>query len=152
MFHWLKMISTKSKAFFAWSTIHIMQDEETVLPCLKNKSWSWKLKKQVFFSTAWLIFHTDQQPLTVPSSINGASLEFPHCHHLYLSAFFGTWCYFSFLSSNPPHRIYGLYNSIGYNCFIAAGVYVLVGLFSWCQIKLNKRKVGKESGLCFVDF
>ncbi|XP_003966823.1 ribonuclease kappa-A [Takifugu rubripes] len=42
--------------------------------------------------------------------------------------------------SNPPHRIYGLYNSIGYNCFIAAGIYVLVGLFSFCQMKLNKRK------------
>ncbi|CAF93940.1 unnamed protein product, partial [Tetraodon nigroviridis] len=42
--------------------------------------------------------------------------------------------------SNPPHRIYSVYNSVGYNCFIAAGVYVLVGAFSCCQMKLNKRK------------
>lgn len=43
-------------------------------------------------------------------------------------------------SSSPPHRIYGVYNSVGYNCFIAAGVYVLLGAFCCCQMRLNKRK------------
>ncbi|XP_034066500.1 ribonuclease kappa-A isoform X2 [Gymnodraco acuticeps] len=42
--------------------------------------------------------------------------------------------------TDPPHRIYALYNKVGYNCFIAAGIYVLFGLFSCCQMKLNKRK------------
>ncbi|XP_071780198.1 ribonuclease kappa-A [Centroberyx gerrardi] len=41
---------------------------------------------------------------------------------------------------NPPQSIYNLYNKVGYNCFIAAGIYVLVGAFSFCQVKLNKRK------------
>ncbi|KAM4603269.1 ribonuclease kappa-A [Polymixia lowei] len=41
---------------------------------------------------------------------------------------------------NPLENIFGLYNQVGYNCFIAAGIYVLVGAFSFCQIKLNKRK------------
>ncbi|KAM3842355.1 ribonuclease kappa-A-like [Diretmus argenteus] len=41
---------------------------------------------------------------------------------------------------NPPQTVYGLYNQVGYNCFIAAGIYVLVGAFSFCQIKLNNRK------------
>ncbi|KAM9400747.1 ribonuclease kappa-A-like [Salvelinus alpinus] len=40
----------------------------------------------------------------------------------------------------PPHTIYGLYNQVGYNCFIAAGIYVLVAALSFCQIKLNHRK------------
>ncbi|KAK5876167.1 hypothetical protein CesoFtcFv8_027164 [Champsocephalus esox] len=42
--------------------------------------------------------------------------------------------------TDPPRRIYALYNKVGYNCFIAAGIYVLFGLFSCCQMKLNKRK------------
>uniref|UniRef100_A0A673YT88 Ribonuclease, RNase K a n=1 Tax=Salmo trutta TaxID=8032 RepID=A0A673YT88_SALTR len=41
---------------------------------------------------------------------------------------------------NPPHIIYDLYNQVGYNCFIAAGIYMLVAVLSFCQIKLNKRK------------
>ncbi|XP_034712803.1 ribonuclease kappa-A [Etheostoma cragini] len=39
-----------------------------------------------------------------------------------------------------PQRIYTLYNKVGYNCFIAAAVYILFGFFSCCQMKLNKRK------------
>ncbi|XP_046872909.1 ribonuclease kappa-A-like [Hypomesus transpacificus] len=41
---------------------------------------------------------------------------------------------------NPPQNIYRLYNQVGYNCFIAAGFYVLVGALSLCQVKLNRRK------------
>ncbi|KAG9341630.1 hypothetical protein AGOR_G00076890 [Albula goreensis] len=40
---------------------------------------------------------------------------------------------------NPPQTIYGLYNQVGYNCFIAAGIYVVVGMISFCQVRLNKR-------------
>uniref|UniRef100_A0A3B4TP65 Ribonuclease, RNase K a n=1 Tax=Seriola dumerili TaxID=41447 RepID=A0A3B4TP65_SERDU len=40
-----------------------------------------------------------------------------------------------------PQRIYELYNKVGYNCFIAAAVYVLVGAFSCCQMRLNQQKV-----------
>jgi hypothetical protein len=29
-------------------------------------------------------------------------------------------------SQNPPHIIYDLYNQVGYNCFIAAGIYMLI--------------------------
>ncbi|XP_029310275.1 ribonuclease kappa-A isoform X2 [Cottoperca gobio] len=42
--------------------------------------------------------------------------------------------------SNPPQRIYALYNKVGYNCFIAAAIYVVFGVFSCCQMKLNKQK------------
>ncbi|XP_040887280.1 ribonuclease kappa-A [Toxotes jaculatrix] len=42
--------------------------------------------------------------------------------------------------TNPPQRIYELYNKVGYNCFIAAAIYVLVGAFSCCQMRLNKQK------------
>lgn len=45
------------------------------------------------------------------------------------------------LSSNPPQKVYDLYQKVGYNCFIAAAVYVLCGAFSWCQMRLNKQKV-----------
>ncbi|TMS01928.1 ribonuclease kappa-A-like [Larimichthys crocea] len=41
---------------------------------------------------------------------------------------------------NPPQVIYELYNKVGYNCFIAAAVYVLFGFFSCCQMRLNKKK------------
>lgn len=37
-------------------------------------------------------------------------------------------------------KIYGLYEQVSYNCFIAAGLYVLLGGFSFCQVRLNKRK------------
>ncbi|XP_056156503.1 ribonuclease kappa-A-like isoform X2 [Lampris incognitus] len=37
-------------------------------------------------------------------------------------------------------NVYGLYDQVGYNCFVAAGIYVLVAAFSFCQMKLNKRK------------
>ncbi|XP_072349497.1 LOW QUALITY PROTEIN: ribonuclease kappa-B-like [Scyliorhinus torazame] len=44
------------------------------------------------------------------------------------------------LKSNPPQRIYRLYEQVSYNCFIAAGIYIVLGGFSFCQIRLNKRK------------
>uniref|UniRef100_A0A8D2QQ64 Ribonuclease K n=1 Tax=Zosterops lateralis melanops TaxID=1220523 RepID=A0A8D2QQ64_ZOSLA len=39
-----------------------------------------------------------------------------------------------------PERLYGLYEQVSYNCFIAAGLYALLGGFSLCQTRLNKRK------------
>nr|XP_020450656.1 ribonuclease kappa-A-like [Monopterus albus] len=42
--------------------------------------------------------------------------------------------------TNPPQAIYDLYNQVGYNCFIAAAVYVLIGAFSCCQMRLNMQK------------
>ncbi|XP_014118130.1 PREDICTED: ribonuclease kappa [Pseudopodoces humilis] len=44
------------------------------------------------------------------------------------------------LGSLGPERIYGLYEQVSYNCFIAAGLYALLGGFSLCQTRLNKRK------------
>ncbi|XP_018522727.1 ribonuclease kappa-B [Lates calcarifer] len=41
---------------------------------------------------------------------------------------------------NPPSNIYNLYNQVGINCFIAAGIYVAVGAISLCQVRLNKRQ------------
>ncbi|KAJ8416789.1 hypothetical protein AAFF_G00326670 [Aldrovandia affinis] len=40
---------------------------------------------------------------------------------------------------DPLQTIYGLYNQVGYNCFIAAAIYVVVGGVSLCQVRLNKR-------------
>lgn len=37
-------------------------------------------------------------------------------------------------------NIYKLYNQVGYNCFIAAAIYVGIGFLSFCQVRLNKRK------------
>lgn len=42
--------------------------------------------------------------------------------------------------SKGPEKIYQLYNQVSYNCFIAAALYVLLGGFSFCQVRLNKRK------------
>ncbi|XP_062903665.1 ribonuclease kappa-A [Mobula hypostoma] len=39
-----------------------------------------------------------------------------------------------------PARIYRLYEQVSYNCFIAAAIYIVLGGFSFCQIRLNKRK------------
>lgn len=39
-----------------------------------------------------------------------------------------------------PQNIYSLYEQVSYNCFIAAGLYLLLGGFSFCQVRLNKRK------------
>ncbi|XP_078284378.1 ribonuclease kappa-A [Rhinoraja longicauda] len=39
-----------------------------------------------------------------------------------------------------PSRIYRLYEQVSYNCFIAAGIYLVLGGFSFCQIRMNKRK------------
>ncbi|CAO2643915.1 Ribonuclease kappa, partial [Lemmus lemmus] len=43
-------------------------------------------------------------------------------------------------SRNGPQNIYSLYEQVSYNCFIAAGLYLLLGGFSFCQVRLNKRK------------
>ncbi|XP_004857409.2 ribonuclease kappa [Heterocephalus glaber] len=42
--------------------------------------------------------------------------------------------------TNGPQNIYKLYEQVSYNCFIAAGLYLLLGGFSFCQARLNKRK------------
>lgn len=41
---------------------------------------------------------------------------------------------------NGPQNIYNLYEQVSYNCFIAAGLYLVLGGFSFCQVRLNKRK------------
>ncbi|XP_030017979.1 ribonuclease kappa-B-like [Sphaeramia orbicularis] len=41
---------------------------------------------------------------------------------------------------NVAQKIYSLYDKVSYNCFIAAGIYLLVAGFSFCQIRLNKQK------------
>uniref|UniRef100_A0A3P8Q1G6 Ribonuclease, RNase K a n=1 Tax=Astatotilapia calliptera TaxID=8154 RepID=A0A3P8Q1G6_ASTCA len=46
----------------------------------------------------------------------------------------------TFKDLDPPHRAYDVYQKVGYNCFIAAAMYVVCGLFSCCQMKLNKKK------------
>ncbi|XP_030579103.1 ribonuclease kappa-A-like [Archocentrus centrarchus] len=46
----------------------------------------------------------------------------------------------TFKNSTTPQKVYDLYQKVGYNCFIAAAVYVLCGAFSWCQMRLNKQK------------
>ncbi|XP_039603343.1 ribonuclease kappa-A [Polypterus senegalus] len=45
-----------------------------------------------------------------------------------------------FQDKNPPQEIYKLYEKVSYNCFIAAAIYALLGGFSFCQVRLNKRK------------
>ncbi|KAK1797049.1 hypothetical protein P4O66_008454 [Electrophorus voltai] len=40
---------------------------------------------------------------------------------------------------NALQNIYGLFNQVGLNCFIAAGIYVVIGFVSFCQVRLNKR-------------
>ncbi|NXF76365.1 RNK Ribonuclease, partial [Sclerurus mexicanus] len=39
-----------------------------------------------------------------------------------------------------PERLYGLFEQVSYNCFIAAGLYALLGGFSLCQGRLHRRK------------
>lgn len=39
----------------------------------------------------------------------------------------------------PPQAVYRLYDQVGLNCFIAAGIYFVVGCISFCQVRLNKR-------------
>uniref|UniRef100_U3FW69 RNase K n=1 Tax=Micrurus fulvius TaxID=8637 RepID=U3FW69_MICFL len=36
--------------------------------------------------------------------------------------------------------IHTLYDKVSYNCFIAAGLYFILGGFCFCQVRLNKRK------------
>ncbi|KAG7218450.1 hypothetical protein INR49_007778 [Caranx melampygus] len=43
-------------------------------------------------------------------------------------------------ADQDPQRMYEAYNKVSYNCFIAAAVYVVVGVFSCCQMRLNKQK------------
>ncbi|XP_062372243.1 ribonuclease kappa-A [Sardina pilchardus] len=40
----------------------------------------------------------------------------------------------------PLQPVYALFDQVGYNCFIAAGMYVVLGLLSFCQIRMNKRR------------
>ncbi|KAI5104297.1 ribonuclease kappa-A [Silurus meridionalis] len=40
---------------------------------------------------------------------------------------------------NQIQDVYAVYNNVGYNCFIAAGIYVVIGLVSFVQVRLNKR-------------
>ncbi|TSL34623.1 Ribonuclease kappa-A [Bagarius yarrelli] len=40
---------------------------------------------------------------------------------------------------NPLQNAYAAYNQVGYNCFIAAGIYVVIGFVSFIQVRLNKR-------------
>ncbi|KAK3568186.1 hypothetical protein QTP86_034846 [Hemibagrus guttatus] len=40
---------------------------------------------------------------------------------------------------NPLQSTYAVYNQVGYNCFIAAGIYVVIGFVSFVQVRLNKR-------------
>lgn len=47
---------------------------------------------------------------------------------------------FPLCSKNPPSTIYGLYNQVGINCFIAAAIYVAIGAVSLLQFRLNKRQ------------
>ncbi|TRY91155.1 hypothetical protein DNTS_014126 [Danionella cerebrum] len=37
-------------------------------------------------------------------------------------------------------NVYKVYNQVGYNCFIAAAIYIGIGFLSFCQVRLNKRK------------
>nr|XP_057923895.1 uncharacterized protein LOC131125903 isoform X2 [Doryrhamphus excisus] len=48
--------------------------------------------------------------------------------------------------SNPPQKIYELYDKVAVNCFIAAGIYIVLGIFSCCQMTLNRKKK------CLKDF
>ncbi|KAM9500373.1 ribonuclease kappa-A [Clarias gariepinus] len=42
-------------------------------------------------------------------------------------------------TQNPLQNVYATYNQIGYNCFIAAAIYVVIGFVSFVQVRLNKR-------------
>ncbi|CAJ1086468.1 ribonuclease kappa-A-like [Xyrichtys novacula] len=46
----------------------------------------------------------------------------------------------TFQDTNPPQKLYDLYDKVGYNCIIAAAVYAFFGAFSCCQMRLNKQK------------
>ncbi|KAL7880227.1 hypothetical protein SRHO_G00024810 [Serrasalmus rhombeus] len=41
--------------------------------------------------------------------------------------------------SNVLQNVYDLYNKVGYNCFIAAGIYVVIGIVSFYNVRMNKR-------------
>uniref|UniRef100_A0A8B9KQX4 Uncharacterized protein n=1 Tax=Astyanax mexicanus TaxID=7994 RepID=A0A8B9KQX4_ASTMX len=46
---------------------------------------------------------------------------------------------FYIIKQNPLQDIYEIYNKVGYNCFIAAGIYVVVGIVSFYNVRMNKR-------------
>ncbi|NXG04907.1 RNK Ribonuclease, partial [Sakesphorus luctuosus] len=43
-------------------------------------------------------------------------------------------------SPSGPDRLYGLFERVSWNCFVAAALYALLGGFALCQVRLNKRK------------
>ncbi|XP_036603474.1 ribonuclease kappa-like [Trichosurus vulpecula] len=43
-------------------------------------------------------------------------------------------------TESSPQKIYELYEQVSCNCFIAVGLYLLFGSFSFCQVRLNKCK------------
>uniref|UniRef100_A0AAQ4QFR5 Ribonuclease, RNase K a n=1 Tax=Gasterosteus aculeatus aculeatus TaxID=481459 RepID=A0AAQ4QFR5_GASAC len=58
----------------------------------------------------------------------------------------------SIYQDGNPERIYALYNKVGYNCFIAAAIYIVFAVFSCCQLRLNKQKVTPSIWLCGCSF
>ncbi|XP_057287231.1 ribonuclease kappa, partial [Pezoporus wallicus] len=42
--------------------------------------------------------------------------------------------------NDGPEAIYRLYEQVSYNCFLASGLYALLGAFSLLQSRLHKRK------------
>lgn len=100
--------------------------------CIFNKvQWKTVFTSCTFFCTLfWRHCHDDAHCLLKPSS--------PALPSAFLDSALSLWCLHS---PNPPQRVYDLYNQVGYNCFIAAAVYVAVGALSCCQMRLNKKKV-----------
>ncbi|XP_033507581.1 ribonuclease kappa-A isoform X1 [Epinephelus lanceolatus] len=45
-----------------------------------------------------------------------------------------------FNDTNPPQKVFDVYDRVGYNCFIASAIYTLIGAFSCYQMKLNRQK------------
>uniref|UniRef100_A0A8C7TYS8 Uncharacterized protein n=1 Tax=Oncorhynchus mykiss TaxID=8022 RepID=A0A8C7TYS8_ONCMY len=45
---------------------------------------------------------------------------------------------------NPPHIIYDLYNQVGYNCFIAVCLYVVLSLLS-CRVLSHLKKISSPA-------
>ncbi|XP_060791866.1 ribonuclease kappa-A [Neoarius graeffei] len=42
-------------------------------------------------------------------------------------------------TSRTLQSVYAVYDQVGYNCFIAAGIYVVIGFVSFVQVRMNKR-------------
>uniref|UniRef100_UPI00358F0DF5 ribonuclease kappa-B-like n=1 Tax=Myxine glutinosa TaxID=7769 RepID=UPI00358F0DF5 len=45
-----------------------------------------------------------------------------------------------FISSSNITEIYDMYEKVAMNCFIAAAVYLVIGIFSGCQICMNRQR------------